>query len=137
MVVMDEEIRHIASRAISNIEKSIKIGNHPEAANFIRDIISISLAKNSKAGILVGEILESSVVQYGFLLRDYHLSHENIQKEDDLLLDLVGSVRSAMGADAENKVYDALSALRMHVTREQLEGFPTKYRIRSKITRRF
>ncbi len=132
---MDETVRHIASRSITNMEKSIKIRNYSDAVRFTRDIISISLAKDSKPGLLTGEVLESSLAQYGFLLYDYNTSREEIEKEDGLLLGLVAGVRSAMEAGSENEVYEAFSKLRMHVTREQMEGFPTKYRIKARIQR--
>ena len=133
---MDKYLKDVSCKAIDNIKSAIRHGNNSDAARFSADIIVISVTKDAKLGILTGEILESVIIQYGHLIRRYALNDKQIKNEENALLKLLTEVSSAISGGVKTEIQDSLSEIRAHVTREQLEGFPIKYAMRSKIERR-
>ena len=133
---MDENTAQTILKAVDSIEKSISLDNYSDVNSFTMDVISASLASGFKIGVLVGEVLDYSIYEYMILLQRYALKPKESKMEKDTLLGLVKSIRSTISAGSNTEIYDSLSDLRMHVTREQKEGFPTKYMARGKIGRR-
>ena len=126
---MDDNTKKMILGQFEIIKKSIGIGNIFVASRQSADIITIALANNSKIGMLIGETIESSLIQYHGLIRAYNPEPDSIKTETAELLGCLADLKSKIDNGDELKIYQSLSELRMHVTYNQLVGFSAKYKL--------
>ena len=127
---MDDNTKKMILGQFEVLKKSIEIGNIFVASRQSTDIITIALANNSKIGVLIGETIESSLIQYYNLIREYGLEPASIEPETAELLGCLADLESKIDSGDEFKIYQSLSELRMHVTYKQVVDFSVKYRMK-------
>ncbi len=124
---MNEVIKDITLNAIDTMKLCISKQNNDDAKRLATDILSVSLKCDSKTGVLIGEILENAIIQHSILTRSYNINREQLSEEINSFIKLIEDVRSAIQDYDEMNICNSLADLRMYVTRQQLEVFPTTY----------
>ena len=127
---MDDNTKKMILGQFEVLKKSLEIGNVFITSHQSTDIITIALANNSKIGVLIGETIESSLIQYHGLIREYSLEPNSIETETAELLGCLADLKSKIDSGDELKIYQSLSELRIHVTYKQAVGFSAKYRMK-------
>lgn len=126
---MDDNTKKMILGQFEVIRNSLKIGNSFVASRQSTDIIVMALANKSKIGVMIGEIVESSIVQYHRLIQEFNLEPNSIESETTELFNYLADLESKIDGGDEREIYQSLSELRMHVTYNQIIGFSAKYKM--------
>ncbi|MCY4491811.1 MAG: hypothetical protein OXC46_10215 [Thaumarchaeota archaeon] len=127
---MDDNTKKMILGQFEILKKSLEIGNVRAATQQSADIITIALANNSKMGVLIGEIMESSLLQYYGMVYEHNIERSSVEDEAAKLLDCIAGLKSKIDNGDDLGIYQSLSELRMHVTYNQIVGFSVKYKMK-------
>ena len=126
---MAELVKQTIQKIITDIGASLQKGSHNHSDTLPSQIIDFSLIVDSEMGVFIGEVLEGAIMQFTSLFRDYVIpdNEKILQGISPLLSELDSSISS----DDDQKIYHALSKLRLYVTKQQ-KTFPVLYKQRNK-----
>ncbi len=126
---MDSTIRETSIKILESLKKTLEKGNLSNAHNFGTILTEISVMLDSKVGVFIGEIVESSFLQLFREASTYEINSEEHTKEIQALNSCVNDLISAIRSGEDNNIYSALLELRFYATKSQYD-MPSKYKRR-------
>ena len=116
---MEGIIRETSIKMLKLLNESLERDNLSRSFEFGTRITDVSVTLDSKIGVMIGETVESSLMQmYDETVR-FEIGPEEYAKEIRDLVALVDSLADAINTDEEGRVYSALLEIRFHVTKRQ------------------
>ena len=128
---MDQTTKQVMQKTLTEIGISLEKGNYDHSSDLATNIIEFSLMTDSEMGVFAGEVLEAVIMEYGLLLREYNISNSEKTTQNCEVLLLIDKIKSSISSDDDQSIYDALSKLRLYVTKQQ-KSFPLQYKHRNK-----
>ena len=128
---MDQTTKQVMQKTLTEIGISLEKGNYDHSSDLATSIIEFSLMTDSEMGVFAGEVLEAVIMEYGLLLREYNISNSEKTTQNCEVLLLIDQIKSSISSDDDQSIYNALSKLRLYVTKQQ-KSFPLQYKHRNK-----
>jgi len=119
-------VKGASVRILESLKETLQNGNLAEAAFLGTRLTEISVVLDSKVGVLIGETVESSLLQLHQEITRYDLDPDKHAKEMHDLALLVDALIDSVKSGVEENVYSALIELRFHATKRQ-HGMPGEY----------
>ena len=124
---MDDVIKEMLIKILDSLKTSLEKGNLYHSSKFGTMLTEISVTRDSKAGVLVGETVESSFLQLYDEMTQFDIGRGELSKEIQDLIPLIDSLTDAIRAGGDDRIYSALLELRFHATKKQY-SMPKEYK---------
>ena len=123
---MDESTKITTSNLLQTAKKYLENNNYDDAIQFLTSLVNSALSNNSKMGVFIGEILQSSFIQLSMTINEYKINADELSTELSDLVDLIDKLISSIKSDDDKKIDELLKEIRFWATQKQYD-IPTKY----------
>lgn len=132
---MNAVVREAVVKILESLKGALENGTLYNTDMHGTRITSVSAALESKLGVLVGETIESSLMQLYLDMRHLQIDEDGWSREAHAILPFVDALLDSLKSGNEISIFAALSELRYHATRTQHE-LSSRYRARPFVPRR-
>ena len=126
---MDSIIKEASVKLLTSLKNTLEKGNLYNSSEPGARLTGISATLDSKMGVLIGEIIESSFLQLYDETTRFEIDGEGYAREARDLIPFVDALVDAIKTDDDNRIYSALLEFRFHVTKRQY-GMSNDYKHR-------
>ncbi len=116
---MDDVMKEMTIQILKSLKMSLERGNLYHSPKFGTMLTEISVTRDSKTGVLIGETVESSFLQLYNETTQFDIGGEELSRETQDLIPLVDGLTDAIQAGGDDRVYSTLRELRFHATKRQ------------------